>query len=197
MARVKVSSFTSGDILYLEHKQVMGIVATALDKLQGESQAYLGCLLSILSIAMMKLRDLRTRPLSYCRPLVEALLAGTTKRFGPVFEDTDCQLATAFHPKFRLLWLQLHNTSMLTTVRLKMEDAVEDWLRQEAVAVAGSAASSSSDTSIEEGAEDDWFTPLTKLSTSRTTSSSARQNIHKTRAQKLVVNWLEGSPRMI
>ncbi len=127
MAIVKVSSFTSGDILYLkEYEQVMGIVATALDKLQGESQAYLGCLLPILSVAMMKLRDLRTRPLSYCRPLVEALLAGITKRFGPVFEDTDCQLAAAFHPKFRLLWLQLHNTSMLTTVRLKMEDAVED-----------------------------------------------------------------------
>jgi hypothetical protein len=56
MTRIKLSNFTNADILYLkEYAQVMGPVATALDLLQGENQAYLGCLLPTLGVAMKKL----------------------------------------------------------------------------------------------------------------------------------------------
>jgi hypothetical protein len=88
MTRLKVPAFTSGDILFLkEYAKVMEPVAVALDMLQGEEQAYLGCLLPTLAVTIMKLEGVDTRHLAYCSPLVQALLAGIQKRFGPFFED--------------------------------------------------------------------------------------------------------------
>ncbi len=108
MTRIKLSNFTNADILYLkEYAQVMSPVATALDMLQGENQAYLGCLLPTLAVSMMKLENNLSGavPLTFCKPLVMALLQGIKKRFDPLLNDLECQLAAAFHPRFRLMWL--------------------------------------------------------------------------------------------
>jgi hypothetical protein len=76
-------------------------LAKALDKIQGEEQAYLGSLLPIIAALIMMLQYFDNRPLVYCRPLVEALQNGMKKRFGKLMDDLDVLLAAAFHPQFR------------------------------------------------------------------------------------------------
>ncbi len=88
-------------------------MAKALDKIQGEEQAYLGSLLPIIAAPIMVLQDFDNKPLVYCRPLVEALQNGMKKRFGKLMDDLDVLLAAAFHLQFRLFWLeQLDNRGM-------------------------------------------------------------------------------------
>ena len=103
MTRIGVPTFTAEDIEYLkEYVLVMNPVAKALDKLQGESQAYLGCMLPTVTLTVMNLKNIQERSqLSSCKPLVEALLGGIERRFGPLLEDHDYLMAAGFHPKFR------------------------------------------------------------------------------------------------
>ena len=103
MTRIGVPTFTAEDIEYLkEYVLVMNPVAKALDKLQGESQAYLGCMLPTVTLTVMNLKNIKERSqLSSCKPLVEALLGGIERRFGPLLEDHDYLMAAGFHPKFR------------------------------------------------------------------------------------------------
>jgi hypothetical protein len=85
---------------------VLDPLAKALDKIQGEEQAYLGSLLLIIAALIMVLQYFDNRPLVFCRPLVEALQNGMKKRFGKLMDDLDVLLAAAFHPQFRLFWLK-------------------------------------------------------------------------------------------
>ncbi len=65
-----------------------------------------------MSAVVTKLKNLSDKSLTYCLPLVDALLAGMTKRFGRLLEDKECQWAVAFHPKFRLTWLKKYNSAL-------------------------------------------------------------------------------------
>jgi hypothetical protein len=58
----------------------------------------------------------------------------------------DCQLATAFHPRLRLMWLQKHDPDCVSAVKETMELQVEACMKEEDEV----AASSSSDISIED-----------------------------------------------
>jgi hypothetical protein len=131
MTRIKILNFTSSDVLFLkEYSQVLCHVAISLDMLQGEEQAYLGCLLPTLAVLIMNLRKvLNNMTLAFCRPLVQALLDGVHKRFDSLFEDKECQLAAAFHPRFRLLWIR-DCEALAKRVKQSMEDVVEAGLRE-------------------------------------------------------------------
>ena len=80
MTRIGVPTFTFEDTEFLkEYVMVMTPVAKALDKLQGESQAYLGCMLPIVTLTTMTLNNIQSRTqLSFCAPLVDALSTGIT-----------------------------------------------------------------------------------------------------------------------
>jgi hypothetical protein len=52
-----------------EYAEVLDPLAKALDKIQGEEQAYLGSLLPVIAALIMMLQDFDNRPLVYCRPL--------------------------------------------------------------------------------------------------------------------------------
>ncbi len=187
MSRVKVSSFTQADVEYLkEYAEVMAPVASALDKLQGEAQAYLGCLLPTLAVTMKRLEAsiAATQKLAYCEPLVEALLAGTRKRFSKLMEDKECQLAAAFHPKFRLMWLEKFDQSLVKSVKTAMEKEVEKALQEKNQPVAAG-----SDTSFEgdgDREEDDFYAEFTQHSAKETRASAS----FKTKAVSLVNTWI-------
>jgi hypothetical protein len=190
MTRIKLSNFTNADILYLkEYAQVMGPVATALDLLQGENQAYLGCLLPTLGVAMKKLEKNLSGsvPLTFCKPLVLALLQGIKKRFDPLLNDLECQLAAAFHPRFRLMWLQNREPDRVNAVKEAMVSQVEACLKEEDEV----AAASSSDTSVEENPEDDWYGTFTQAPVER-----GSRNVYKSKAETLVGTWLAGLSRV-
>jgi hypothetical protein len=185
MTRVKVASFTTADIDYLkEYAQVMGPVAKALDKLQGEDLAYLGCLLPTLAVTIIRLTSTKDTRLTYCKPLVEAMLEGIHRRFGQLLEDRDCQLAAGFHPRFRLNWLQAYNAELVPRVTSAMEEAVERAMRKEA------EVPSTSETS-EEDEGDDFYTTIAPC------KGSSRERNFKTKAHRMVSGWLENDPRYL
>jgi len=163
MTHLKLQSFTDADVGFLkEYAQVMSIAAKALDKMRGEDQAYLGCLLPTVAATIMKLHDAKSQRLTFCMPLVDAVLSGTTNRFGALLNDLDCQLAAAFHPKFRLIWLNKYNQSLVPTVKKAMENAVEAGLQVHDTAQQMEATASSNDDD-----EDDFFSGITRSENTR------------------------------
>ena len=47
------------------------------------------------------------------------------KRFDPLPNDLECQLTAAFHPRFRLMWLQKQDPDRVSVVKEAMELQVE------------------------------------------------------------------------
>ena len=185
MTRLNIDPFTSDDILFLEeYASVTEPVATAIDVMEGEEHAYLGCVLPTVVRTATLLEDaLLTRPLIYCGPLVRALLEGIRERFGPLFEDRECQLAAGFHPRFRLVWLEKHDAAQVGRVRQAMEEAVEECLND-------MPASSKSEDAFQE--EDPNGT--TTLSQTPIEDSCQTGHNNKTKAVDIVENWLAGGP---
>ncbi|GBP33710.1 hypothetical protein EVAR_17036_1 [Eumeta japonica] len=70
-----------------------------------------------------------------CAPLANALLSGIKKRFERFMEDEVCQLAAAFHSKFRLVWLQKYENRKFSIVRKLIEAKVENALIKEREAI--------------------------------------------------------------
>ena len=79
-------------------------VAQALDILQGEERAYFGVLLPTLAMCLKKLNHVQTT-INICKPLLAATENGIKKRFGESLNSMENQLASAFHPCFKLAWL--------------------------------------------------------------------------------------------
>ena len=78
-------------------------ICLALDKLQGENNAFTGILQSTLSMTLKKLRQLKSsNSIAVCLPLVEVLVKSLKERFEKVFTNTDYAIATTLHPQFRL-----------------------------------------------------------------------------------------------
>uniref|UniRef100_A0A3B3XLC6 BED-type domain-containing protein n=1 Tax=Poecilia mexicana TaxID=48701 RepID=A0A3B3XLC6_9TELE len=186
MTQLKLQTFTSSDVGFLsEYVQVMCNVAKALDKIQGEDQAYLGSLLPTVAATVMRLKEVKLKRLLHCGPLVDAILAGISKRFGPLLEDLECQLAAAFHPKFRLFWLEQFNNSQVGRVTKAMEAVVQTALS--ALSEEGSNTSSNEEEEGEE--EDDFFSNITRSCDDRSHRSL------KWKAQNLVKTWLEAGSK--
>uniref|UniRef100_A0A672F8K3 HAT C-terminal dimerisation domain-containing protein n=1 Tax=Salarias fasciatus TaxID=181472 RepID=A0A672F8K3_SALFA len=155
MTQLKLQSFPDSEIDFLkEYAQVMSSVAKALIKIQGEDQAYLGSLLPTVAPTIVKLKEAKSKGLLYCSNLVDAIQAGITKRFGPLLEDQECQLAAAFHPKFCLFWLEKHNYSQLSRVKKARENVVETALRD--------TVEEGSSTTSNEDEDDDFFSSITQ-----------------------------------
>uniref|UniRef100_UPI00358E27E8 uncharacterized protein n=1 Tax=Myxine glutinosa TaxID=7769 RepID=UPI00358E27E8 len=179
MTQLKVNSFNDHDVdLMKEYAKVMSHVVKALDKIQGEDQAYLGTLLPTVAATVFRLKDLKSKGLVYCSPLVDALLAGIDKRFGLLLEDEECQLAAAFHPRFRLIWLEKYDNTKVAKVMESMEGKVEEVMRQESNEVGSNSGGSNE--------EDDFFSAVTQLKESSRSHTSL-----KSKAKNLVKTWLE------
>lgn len=165
----------------------MAPVANALDRIQGEAQAYLGSLLPTIAATVYKLKNIKSKGLVNCTALANALLNGIEKRFGPLLNDEQCLLAAAFHPKFRLMWLKTYDSSRVDAVKKVMEKKVEDALRQ------GAAENSKDRDSLTGGGsnasnndDDDFFNSVTQSIEKPKSSNSL-----KSKAQSLVKMWLD------
>ena len=137
----------------------------------------------ILATVIMMLRDFENRPLLSCRPLVEALLEGMTKRFGKLLDDLDIQLAAAFHPQFRLFWLEQFDPDRMWRVKNAMERAIERGLQDSEEVVPGSPIGG------DEAEMDDFFSKVTRPSRGHTVRSL------KSKAQSLVMTWLDSDSK--
>ncbi|KAG5890541.1 hypothetical protein JTB14_028292 [Gonioctena quinquepunctata] len=162
-------------MMLLSFSTVMAPVANALDRIQGEAQAYLGSLLPTIAATVYKLKNIKSKGLVNCTALANALLNGIEKRFGPLLNDEQCQLAAAFHPKFRLIWLETHDISRVDAVKKCMEKKDRDCLSG-----GGSNASNNDDD------EEDFFNSVTQSIEKPKSSNSL-----KSKAQSLVKMWLD------
>jgi len=121
--------------------------------------------------------------------LIDTLLEGMEKKFGPLMDNLEYQLAAAFHPRFRLMWLEKCNPDIVPRVRLAMEDALVDALGDSA------AEGNSMEPSIQVEEADPFmaelFQPSGSSGRSRMTSRDSQRS-RRSKAQGLLVTWLNG-----
>jgi len=89
-----------------EYLLVTTPISQSLNLLQCEEEAFLGVLLPTLSLTLKQLKDLEGS-VTVCSPLLDILLQSVRKRFAPQYKDSECMLASTFHPNFKLAWLDL------------------------------------------------------------------------------------------
>jgi len=102
------SSFSLGDVpFFKEYQRVLTLVSQALDITKGEENAYMVVQIPTLAMALKHLQALMDGGgISVCHPLLRATIEGIEARFSAQFEDLDCILASAFHPHFKLVWVE-------------------------------------------------------------------------------------------
>ena len=96
-----------------EYVEVLYPVATALDRLQGQtgdSMSFIGALIPTLLTVKRKLLSLSQSPnIHHCGPVAAALLRGLNRRFGHLMNmepsATDYVIAAICHPYFKLRWV--------------------------------------------------------------------------------------------
>jgi hypothetical protein len=183
-----VEPFTEDDIIFLrEYEHVMSSVANALDRIQGEKHAYLGCLVPIITLTHSKLVELSTDgSIIHCRPLVEALISGLEKRLMRVREDKEYQLATAFHPRFKLAWL---NSFPEESDYRQYTPRVREQMLIAIVEALGESTDESNEGMVEEEEEDDdpFIRELFRSSDRRMTSERSVRS----KAESILLEWLD------
>lgn len=99
-----LNRFTPVELAFLsEYAKTMSPVAKALDVLQGETNVQMGWLVPTITILKTKLQHLHISS-KFCRPLINALLAGLEKRFGQMLKDPELIAAAILVPKFKTCW---------------------------------------------------------------------------------------------
>ena len=98
-------------------------ICQSLDILQSETKAFLGCLVPTISMAMKKLKELKSsNKIAVGLPLIDSLIQAIESRFGQYFENETYLLATNFYPQFRLLWIPWYfNEPLEIEARLKQK----------------------------------------------------------------------------
>ncbi|KAK8382392.1 hypothetical protein O3P69_015373 [Scylla paramamosain] len=183
-----LTMFVQKDIDFMsEYVKVMAPVANALDHIQGEKQCYLGCLIPTLIVTKKKLVNLMTSGnLRFCEPLVNTLLAAMERRFAATFEDEECLLATAFHPKFRLKWMGAFGFKFdeimvkRSEVKSLMEKKVEEFLQRTDMETSSSSSSEDMET-------DDYYASICD----EEDDTGSHHSSTKSKAAQIVKVWLE------
>lgn len=107
---LKLNKLKTTEWLFLkEYCEVMELLASALDKLQGEKRSYLGYVApTILSLRLSLLNSTNRRV--YCKPLSLSIIQNLEKRFDYLFNLSSSKskafiLASISHPKFKMNWV--------------------------------------------------------------------------------------------
>ncbi|KAF2366176.1 HTH CenpB-type DNA-binding domain [Trinorchestia longiramus] len=147
---LEIPSFGPVEITFFkEYEIVMSSLARSLDILQGEEKNYMGILVPTITVCLNLLQDVRKKELSVCGPLGIAIDRGIRKRFGQAIDDEHCLLAAAFHPHFKLKWM--NNEEKFSYVLKKM-----------ALEVKSIATMSSKSSCTEIETDEDFFCSLSK-----------------------------------
>ena len=103
----KLKQLTDAEQQFLkEFIKIMKSISDALDVLQNEEKMSIGCVLPVLTLLKEKLERFKDdRNIIHCVPLINCLLEGIERRFGPLFTDTNMILAAISDPHFKLSWM--------------------------------------------------------------------------------------------
>ena len=120
---IKVGKFLTSDVAFLrQYQAVMFSVANGLDTLQSEKKAYMGIFCPVICLIRDELQDCADNEnLDLVKPLIRALIKGMEKRLKEALDKEEYLLAAAFHPEFRLEWMErmLPRKVELTLTRMK------------------------------------------------------------------------------
>lgn len=190
---IKLQKFTHNDVDFLKlYQNVMEPVAEGLDKLQAEKEAYMGCFLPIICLIT---DDLQTKAedenFTQVWPLCKALLSGMKKRFEQVKLNLDYQLASAFHPKFRVEWMnKFLSEDIASNVVRKMKSLVLEELKKVNKKAQEEIETEETKKTSPEDKGKGWYSKLTKGSK----NSGDNKDIHlKKKANTMVEAWIESS----
>jgi len=128
----KLPNFTTNDIKFLKnYVAVFEPVAEGLDWLQSERTAYLGIFLPIVALTMAELNAKIDDPnLKNVRPLAVALHDGMRERFKDAVNNKDYLLASAFHPKYRVAWMDRFMNQETSPFNLEnSSETVVKWMK--------------------------------------------------------------------
>ncbi|XDV35100.1 hypothetical protein PO909_005128 [Leuciscus waleckii] len=147
---LKIPMFTPVELAFLsEYAKTMSPVAKALDVLQGETNVQMGWLVPTITLLKTKLQHLHISS-KFCRPLIDALLAGLEKRFGQMLKDPELIAAAILVPKFKTCW-----TSDEQIIKLGL-DYIKSYLKDLTVENQGESSHSSE--------EEDFFSAIKQTS---------------------------------
>jgi hypothetical protein len=106
-----------------EYDTVMQPLAATLDTLQGDINCFYGMLLPKLIQMRNKLISIETgsqRELIYAKPLISAILAGVSRRYGDLLElrttSKDAIVAAVSHPQYKLRWVPPDRKEEVTNI---------------------------------------------------------------------------------
>jgi len=129
----KLPQIIGNDIKFLKnYVAVFEPVAVGLDLLQSERTAYLGIFLPIVFLTMAELQEKIDDPnLENVRPLAVALHDGMRERFKDAVNNKDYLLASAFHPKYRVAWMDQFMAKETSTFKLEnSSETVIKWMKK-------------------------------------------------------------------
>ncbi|KAL5245937.1 hypothetical protein ACI65C_013345 [Semiaphis heraclei] len=102
---IRLQRFTKEEIEFCkEYVLVMGVVADALDVLQGDLAVSVGYLLPTLYELRKSFEEFNQQYLKFCQPLNKTLKEGFNKRFESFFGDE--KYVTFYYFRFKLAWLK-------------------------------------------------------------------------------------------
>ena len=100
-----LNRFTSSDLLFIkEYVQIMSHTTKALNIIQGEKNAFIGYLLPVLNILMVKMNEEKPSK-RICGSLCDAVIKGIKTRFESHFKDEKLVMASLIIPKFKTNWM--------------------------------------------------------------------------------------------
>lgn len=124
MDHFKLEKLTDTEQQFLkEFTKIMKLISDALDVFQNEENMSIGCVLPVLTLLKEKLERFKDdRSIINCVPLINCLLEGVERRFGPLFTDTNMILAAISDPHFKLSWISEDEKSTAIDILKKEVD---------------------------------------------------------------------------
>ena len=167
-----------------EYVAVLEPVAKAINFLESEKQMYMGYLQPTIRLLMSRLQELhrRTTPLSYFSVAPDYLAAQITRRFHGVLTDPFYDLATAFHPSYKLDCLDFEDRSRVRELMVAEVDKV--------IAADPELSAKASYEEAGLNAEDD-HPDVCELRSKYSLSSSQNQSLTTVDADTAVAQYLE------
>jgi hypothetical protein len=109
MDKLEMTRFQKIELDVLEeYLKIMAPIATALDKLQGESNCYIGLLMPTIQQVKKKLLMVEAT-VEHSGPLIDGLVRSLERRFAHLFEYNNSSqmfvVAAMCHPNFKLRWV--------------------------------------------------------------------------------------------
>ncbi|KAM7296462.1 uncharacterized protein ISCGN_021620 [Ixodes scapularis] len=130
---LNLQTFQERDLAFIaEYCEILQHIASALTRLQAQSDCFFGELLPTLFTVKSKLQEKAGMDFVYCRPLLDAVTSGFIRRFDELLRmkpsANEATVAAVLHPYFKLRWLSREPQDVREHGQQLTEKAVIDFV---------------------------------------------------------------------